>query len=130
MLAPALARFAAEPPFYPWVIKDVAFRHPAAGVREAASPRLPCRPEGVRRLWACEAWLIEAGPDVWASLGFVLCQELDSLIRLLDITDTSQGAPCRLAPGDSRASVAGGEGGWRRTAGGARGRETTRPRKP
>lgn len=68
----------------------------------------------MRRLWACEAWLIEAGPGAWASLGFVLCQELDSLIRLLDITDTSQGAPRRLARGDSGASVtAGGEGGGR-----------------
>lgn len=27
---------------------------------------------------------------------FVLCQELDSLIRLLDITDTSPGAPYSL----------------------------------
>lgn len=94
---------------------------------------MPCRPEGVRRLWACEAWLIEAGPGAWASLGFVLCQELDSLIRLLDITDTSQGAPRRLARGDSGASVTaggeGGRGGWRRTAGGARGRKTRRPRK-
>lgn len=30
------------------------------------------------------------------SVRFVLCQEVDLLIRLLDITDTSHGAPCSL----------------------------------
>lgn len=50
--------------------------------------------EGMRRrLWAREVSLIDVWPWACASLSFVLCQKLDSLIRLLDITDTSHGAP-------------------------------------
>lgn len=45
----------------------------------------------------CEVSLIDVGPCACAPLAcLVLCQELDLLIRLLDITDTSHGVPCNI----------------------------------
>lgn len=70
--------------------------------------------EGVRqRLWACEVSLIDVGPGAGAPWSFVPCQELDALIRLLDITDTSHGAP---SSGAQAAPLRALQQGWRRGA--------------